>query len=69
MAEIDQIRNGALARDENEHTEGISALGFAIGDQRGDIFALSIPVPSTRYDRVKETLAESIQTCRAEFEA
>ena len=65
LAEIDEIRDGALARDENEHTEGISALGFAIKDSSGDIFALSTPVPSTRYERVKTQLARTIEDCRA----
>ncbi len=58
LDEIDQIRNGSLARDENEHSDGICALGFAIKDSNGDIFALSMPVPSTRYQRLKESLAE-----------
>ena len=67
LAEIDEIREGALARDENEHTEGICALGFAIKDQNGDIFALSTPVPSARYERVKASLAQAIENFRAEF--
>lgn len=58
LTEIHGIRNGALARDENEHTDGICALGFAIRDAQGDIYALSTPVPSSRYDRVKAMLSE-----------
>jgi DNA-binding IclR family transcriptional regulator len=48
MTEIESIRSGALARDEDEHTDGGSALGFAIKDQRCDIFAISTPVPRSR---------------------
>lgn len=60
VAEIDAIRAGALACDENEHTDGICAMGFAVLDQVGDIFAVSVPVPSSRYDRVKPVLAAAI---------
>ncbi len=67
MSEIEDIREGALARDENEHTEGICALGFAIRDQNGDIFAISTPVPSTRYGRVRDNLSQAISECRSEF--
>lgn len=58
LSEINAIRNGALARDEGEHTEGICALGFAFRDTGGDIYALSIPVPSTRFERVNENLTQ-----------
>lgn len=60
-AELEVIRSGKLARDENEHTEGICALGFAIMDENGDVFALSTPVPTTRYHRVKPDLATAIK--------
>lgn len=56
MKELNAIRNGALARDEDEHTEGVSALGFGIMDVSGDVYALSTPVPSSRYKRVKALL-------------
>lgn len=68
VAEINDIRAGALAKDEDEHTEGISALGFAVSDRHGDVFAVSTPVPSTRYGRVKEALSETIRKCRGEFD-
>jgi len=60
MSEIEDIRQGALARDENEHTEGVCAIGFALKDAGGDIYAISTPVPSTRYPRVKDRLTETM---------
>ncbi|MFL4469208.1 IclR family transcriptional regulator [Tateyamaria armeniaca] len=60
LREVEAIRQGALARDENEHTEGVSAIGYAMRDPRGDIYAISTPVPSTRYDRVKDRLTEAM---------
>lgn len=67
LNEIEAIRNGALATDEDEHTDGISALGFAISDNQGGIFAISIPVPSSRFDRLKPTLTEVLSTHRSEI--
>ena len=66
LAEIDEIRRGELARDENEHTEGICALGFAVRDPGGDVFALSTPVPSSRYLRIKNDLSKTMLESRAE---
>lgn len=60
MAELAEIKKGDLAKDEDEHTDGVSALGFAICDSAGDIYALSTPVPSSRYKRVKKSLKSVI---------
>lgn len=67
LREIKAIRNGSLAKDEDEHTEGVSALGFAIVDENGDIYAVSVPVPSTRYRRIKQSLTDVITQCRDDF--
>ncbi len=65
LAEIESIRQGALARDVNEHTEGISALGYAIREPNGDIYAISVPVPSSRFERIGDALSKTIEACRA----
>ncbi len=65
LEEIAAIRAGALARDENEHTEGICAIGFALIEPGGDVFALSVPVPSSRYARVRPGLEASLLRHRA----
>lgn len=64
LTEIEGIRNGNLAADEDEHTEGISALGLGIADPSGEVFALSIPVPSSRYARVRDTLVAALEAAR-----
>ncbi|MDE0346187.1 MAG: IclR family transcriptional regulator [Boseongicola sp.] len=63
LDEIERIKDGALARDENEHSDGICALGFAIKDSNGDIFALSTPVPSTRFQCRKDSLEKVLGRC------
>ena len=60
LAEIAEIRRTGIARDENEHTEGISALGFALRDSSGRIIALSVPVPTARYLRIRDNLTKTL---------
>lgn len=64
LTEIEAIRSGALARDDGEHTDGISALGFGVREPNGDVFALSVPVPSSRFGRIENELSKAILATR-----
>jgi DNA-binding IclR family transcriptional regulator len=48
--DIASIRKTGLAKDREEHSAGISAVGAAIRDLTGAIYAVSIPMPSVRFD-------------------
>ncbi len=65
LAELDAIRNGALARDEDEHTDGVSAVGFAICEPGGEIYAISVPVPTSRFVRKAPELTATLEALRA----
>ncbi len=65
LGEIAGIRDGALAEDKDEHTEGISALGFALSGPGGEIAAVSIPVPSSRFGRIALDLKATLQQIRS----
>lgn len=67
IADIAVIRESAIAVDNEEHTEGISALGTAFHDPVGRVFAVSIPVPTTRFLRSKESLRAALLKFRAEL--
>ena len=67
LAEIEDIRDGAMARDEDEHTDGISALGFGFTDPSGEVYAISIPTPSSRYGRIKDKLLAALKAARTEL--
>jgi len=67
LAELDEIRNGALARDNGEHTTGVSAFGFAITDPSGEIYAVSLPVPSSRFECKEAELAGAMNTALEAF--
>ena len=64
LENLAEIRGGALAIDEDEHTDGISAMGFALHDPTGDIVAISVPVPSSRFPRVKTQLNQVLSRAR-----
>lgn len=58
IEELELITRTGLAFDRGEHTDGISAAGFAITDSNGRIYAISIPVPSTRFAERKTIITE-----------
>lgn len=60
VAEIEDIRKSTIAVDNEEHTEGVCALGTAFHDPVGRVFAVSIPVPTTRFERSRDSLRESL---------
>ncbi|MCP5087266.1 MAG: IclR family transcriptional regulator [Rhodobacteraceae bacterium] len=53
---LNTIRKTCLAYDLDEHSEGISAIGFAFKDWGGTLHAFSVPMPSTRFAEMKEVV-------------
>jgi len=64
LREIEDIRKTGIAWDLDEHTQGISAAGFAFQDPVGLTYAISVPVPSHRFSAQKERLAEQLAEAR-----
>ena len=60
---LDAIRRTRVAADIDEHTAGISALGMAFADASGAIHAVSVPVPSSRFARLREDVAMALIDC------
>ena len=65
LKEIEDIRVKGIAWDRNEHSEGISAAGFAFKDPMGLIYAVSIPVPSHRFAALEDKLTILLLEARA----
>jgi DNA-binding IclR family transcriptional regulator len=59
-ADIDKIRKKGIAFDKEEHCDGVCALGIAIEDPYGRNIAISIPIPSVRFNRNKKSIAEKL---------
>ena len=69
QAELDDIRKTNLAFDLEEHGEGISAIGIAMLDLMGRPVAVSIPVPSQRFDEQKDGLSKQLKGFRKRIRA
>jgi len=61
---IEEVRKTGIAMDDEEHTEGICAVGTAFHDPLGGIFAVSVPVPSIRFERSKESIIKALHDFR-----
>lgn len=68
-AEIDGIRRGGIALDIDEHTIGIRAVGVAFTAAPGEIYALSVPVPSQRFAASRDTLERLLRTAKDDIGA
>jgi DNA-binding IclR family transcriptional regulator len=58
--ELDKVRKSGIALDREEHCEGVCAIGIAIADPYGRNIAISIPIPSVRFNRNKKVISEKL---------
>lgn len=66
LGQIRASRKSGLAFDNEEHTEGISAAGTAFSDPLGRVLAISVPVPMTRFKKVKAEVTAGLLAARIE---
>jgi DNA-binding IclR family transcriptional regulator len=57
-------RRSGIAVDDEEHTEGISALGTGFIDPTGRAIAVSIPVPTARFRRIRTRIGAQLLQAR-----
>jgi DNA-binding IclR family transcriptional regulator len=69
LAELAEVRRRGVAFDEEEHSLGISAVGAAFADGLGQIYAVSIPAPASRFTKNRERLAALLLAMRRELVA
>lgn len=62
------VRRTGLAHDIEEHAQGICAVGFAFADWTGDLHAISVPVPSTRFTDVRARVEDALRATRGAVE-
>ena len=68
LSSLATIRRSGLAYDLNEHSDGISAVGFAFRDWNGDLHAISVPLPSSRYLGMKAEIEAALAETLASIE-
>ncbi len=60
LHELADVRSRGLAYDLDEHAIGVSAIGFAFTDWHGELHAISVPVPSSRFDRQRAAIENAL---------
>ena len=65
---IEKIRKKGVAFDREEHCEGVCAIGIAIEDPYGRNIAISIPIPSVRFNRNKREISDKLIEYKAIIE-
>ena len=62
---LDLVVATGVAHDRDEHTPGISAIGFAFRDRRDEIHAISVPIPTQRFLATEPEVLSAILQTRA----
>ncbi|GAJ96569.1 IclR family transcriptional regulator [Agrobacterium rhizogenes] len=69
QAEVEVIRETGIAFDRDQHTVGISAVGAAFYDLQGDLYAISVPTPSSRFQSHEKQLTDELSRTLAQIVA
>ena len=65
MKEIALVRKEGIAFDLDEQTDGISAVGIGFSDGAGELYAISVPVPTYRFEGKKQRLVKALDEAKA----
>ena len=68
LAELAETRKTGVAFDREEHTLGICAVGVALHDPLGNPIAISVPVPSQRFEDRASLIAERLTATKRAME-
>lgn len=68
LDEISEARRTGVAFDEEEHTEGIAAVGTAFVDPGGMVYAISVPSPASRFAQNRQQVAALLIETRKKIE-
>lgn len=60
IADLKAVRKGGVAFDREEHTLGICAAGIVLQDRLGNPVAISVPVPSQRFQSRQDVIADKL---------
>lgn len=66
---LQRVREEGVAYDLDEHTSGISAAGVAFADWRGALHAISVPIPTPRFEQKKELVRDMLLNIKAQLSA
>jgi DNA-binding IclR family transcriptional regulator len=65
---LESVRQSGIAYDLDEHTVGISAAGIAFSDWKGALHAISVPVPTSRFEEQKDAVVQALTELKGSVE-
>jgi DNA-binding IclR family transcriptional regulator len=68
LPELKAARRAGVAFDREEHTSGVCAVGVALQDPLGNSVAISVPVPSQRFQDRQTLIAEKLLAAKQAIE-
>ncbi|MBI2716615.1 MAG: IclR family transcriptional regulator [Rhizobiales bacterium] len=68
LADLKAVRRNGVAFDREEHTLGICAAGVALQDPLGNSVAISVPVPTQRFQNRQTLIAERLLATKRALE-
>jgi DNA-binding IclR family transcriptional regulator len=69
LADLRQARKTGVAYDREEHTLGICAVGVSLYDPLGNAVAISVPVPTQRFQHQHALIAERLLATKRAMQA
>ncbi|ELY4775786.1 IclR family transcriptional regulator [Cronobacter turicensis] len=67
-AEVVRVREVGYAIDREEHAQGVCGLSVHIQSSLSELYAVSVAVPSLRFEEKKDFIIASLMKCKAEIE-
>jgi DNA-binding IclR family transcriptional regulator len=68
LARLALARKLGFAEDNDDHTEGISAIGIAFRDYGGEVFAISLPIPTSRFAERRAQVTAALLAVQADLD-
>jgi DNA-binding IclR family transcriptional regulator len=67
LSELEAVRVSRVAFDREEHTTGISAAGIAVREPFGALAAISVPMPTQRFEGREAEIGEALVAARGDI--
>lgn len=67
QARLALARKLGFAEDNDDHTDGISAIGIAFRDLAGETFAISVPIPTSRFADQRNSVIAALLRLKADL--
>ena len=61
---LDAVERSSIAHDREEHSEGVTAVGFGFRNWNDDIYSISVPAPTARFERNRTEIETALLDAR-----